>query len=135
MDKDQTWAFGLQPPDELIDITLAGADGATRDHCSVVFCGDRSDSNGLCVDLQSDGKRARLVHGWPPSSCVCFGSRVCTEITQRWERGMEASSNKGYAGGGQPHNPLEQTAHSMVPTRSMPLRTLLDVPCRMPHLM
>jgi hypothetical protein len=63
----------VEPPEELIDITLSGADGAKRDNFSVVFLGDRSDSNGLFVHIQSDAKRARLVHGWPPSSCVCFG--------------------------------------------------------------
>jgi hypothetical protein len=57
------FAFGLHLPDELIDVTLAWTDVAEGDDFGVVFLGDVRHGNRLCMDIQSDVKRARLVHG------------------------------------------------------------------------
>jgi hypothetical protein len=56
-------AFGLHLPDELIDVTLARSDIAERDDLGVVFLGDVRNGNRLLMDIQSDVKRARLMHG------------------------------------------------------------------------
>ena len=53
-------AFGLQLPDECIDVTLAGTDGAEGDDLSVVFFGDRGDRNRVFMDIQTDVECARL---------------------------------------------------------------------------
>jgi hypothetical protein len=47
----------------LVDIALAGADGAKGDNLGVVFLSDVGDSDRLFVDIPSDIKRARLLHG------------------------------------------------------------------------
>jgi hypothetical protein len=56
-------AFGRHLPDEWIDVTLACTDGAEGDDFGVVFLGDVRHGNRRFMDIQSDGKRARLVHG------------------------------------------------------------------------
>jgi hypothetical protein len=49
--------------DEFIDVTLAGTNILDRDDLRVVFFGDLDNGSGLFVDIQSDVKRARLMHG------------------------------------------------------------------------
>jgi hypothetical protein len=44
-------------------ITLSCTDVAEGDDFGVVFLGDVRNGNRLFMDIQSDGKRARLVHG------------------------------------------------------------------------
>ena len=56
-------AFRLQLTNEFIAVTLARTDSAERDDLRVVCFGDVSNGNGLFMDIQSDVKRARLVHG------------------------------------------------------------------------
>jgi hypothetical protein len=56
-------AFGLHLPNELIDVTLSCTDVAQGDDCGVVFLGDVGNGDRLFMDIQSDVKRARLVHG------------------------------------------------------------------------
>jgi hypothetical protein len=63
IDKDEMFTFRLHLPDELIDVTLARSDIAERDDLGVVFLGDVRNGNRLFMDIQSDVKRARLVHG------------------------------------------------------------------------
>jgi len=63
IDKDEMFAFGLHLTNELMDVTLSCTDIAERDDIGVVFLGDVRNGNRLFMDIQSDGKRARLVHG------------------------------------------------------------------------
>jgi hypothetical protein len=56
-------AFGLHLTNELIEVTLSCTDIAEGDAFGVVFLGDVRNGNRLFMDIQSDGKRARLVHG------------------------------------------------------------------------
>jgi hypothetical protein len=55
--------LGLQPTEELIDVTLARPDMAERDDRGVVFLGDRGAVNRVFMDIHADGERARLWHG------------------------------------------------------------------------
>jgi hypothetical protein len=55
--------FGLQLPDEFIDVTLAGTNVAEGDDLSVVFFGDIGDRNRVFMDIQTDVECARLLHG------------------------------------------------------------------------
>jgi hypothetical protein len=57
------FAFGLQLPDELLDVTRSCTDVAEGDDIGVVFLGDVRHGHRLFMDIQSDVKRARLVHG------------------------------------------------------------------------
>jgi hypothetical protein len=63
IDKDELRAFGLQPTDELIDVTLACADAAEGDDLSTVISVNGGNGNRLFVDIKTDGECARLVHG------------------------------------------------------------------------
>jgi hypothetical protein len=67
IDDDQMRVFRLQRANELVDIALAGADGAQGDPLGVVGLSDVRDSTRLVVDIQADIQRARLWHGCPPS--------------------------------------------------------------------
>ena len=62
-DTDEVLTFGLELTDECIDVTLAGTNIPERDDLRMVFFGDRGNGNGLCMDIQSDVKRARLMQG------------------------------------------------------------------------
>jgi hypothetical protein len=63
IDKDELFTFRLHLPDKLIDVTLARSNIAERDDLGVVFLSDVRNGNRLFMDIQSDVKRARLVHG------------------------------------------------------------------------
>ena len=60
VDEDQLRALGLEPPDKLVDITLPGPDRAEGDNLGTMCLGNLGDGDGLCMDLHSDGERARL---------------------------------------------------------------------------
>ena len=62
IDKDEMFAFGLHLTDELIDVTLSCTDVAEGDDFGVVFLGDVRNVHLLFMDIQSDVKRAKLVH-------------------------------------------------------------------------
>jgi hypothetical protein len=51
IDKDEVWAFGLQPADQFIDIALARPDVPKGDDLGVRFLGDVSDGNGLFMNI------------------------------------------------------------------------------------
>jgi len=63
IDEDELLAFGLELPDKLIDITLPGSDSAKGDDFCAIVLGDVGDRDRLFVDISSDIKRARLLHG------------------------------------------------------------------------
>jgi hypothetical protein len=62
-DEDEWLALGLERSNKLVDSTLASPDRAAGDDFRAVFLGNLGDSNRRFVDIQSDRKRARLVHG------------------------------------------------------------------------
>ena len=62
-DQDELFAFGLHLPDELLAVTRACPDGVEGDAFGVVCLGDVRHGNRLFPDIQSEVKRARLVHG------------------------------------------------------------------------
>jgi hypothetical protein len=53
----------LHLADPLIDVTLAGANGAKVDNLSAMILRDIGDSNGVFVDVHSDIECVRLGHG------------------------------------------------------------------------
>ena len=57
------FGFRLHFAYELIDVTLAGANGAQVGHLSAVILGDIRHGNRLFVDIHSDEECARLRHG------------------------------------------------------------------------
>jgi hypothetical protein len=63
INKDEVRAFGLEPTDEVIDVTLSRPDIAEGDHLGVVLLGDTGDRDRVLMDIHSDVERARLVHG------------------------------------------------------------------------
>ena len=63
VDNDQLCGLGWPGSDELVQVTVAGPDGAEGDDLGVVVCGDVGHGNRVCVDIHADVKRARLVHG------------------------------------------------------------------------
>ena len=62
-DEDARLALGVELPDQLVAITLPGADSAEGDACCTRVWGDRGDRNGLLMPSHSDGERARRWHG------------------------------------------------------------------------
>jgi hypothetical protein len=63
IDEDEVFALRVQLPNEHVDVTLAGADATERNHLGIVFFRDIGDSNRLFMNIHSDIKRARLMHG------------------------------------------------------------------------
>jgi hypothetical protein len=63
IDKDEVFGLGLQFADEAIDVDMSCAGGAEVDDVRIMILRDVRHSNRLFVDIQSDVKRARLVHG------------------------------------------------------------------------
>jgi hypothetical protein len=53
VDKDQVCGLGLHVSDELVNVTMAGADGAEVDDLGVVAFSHISDGNGLFMPIQS----------------------------------------------------------------------------------
>jgi hypothetical protein len=54
IDKDELRAFGLQPPDELIDVTLARPDITEGDDLGSVIFGGIGHGNRIFVDIKTD---------------------------------------------------------------------------------
>jgi hypothetical protein len=63
LDKDQVLGLGVPLAHELVNVGVPGADGAKGDDLRVGCFGTRGHRDGLFGDVQSAGKRARLVHG------------------------------------------------------------------------
>jgi hypothetical protein len=63
VDKDQLCGLGLHVSDERVTATVAGTDRAEVDDVGGVVLGDLGHGNRVFVDIHSDVKRARLVHG------------------------------------------------------------------------
>jgi len=63
IDKEEMFALGLPLADEWIAGTLSCTDGAAGDDFGVVCLGDVRHGQRLFLDLQAEGKRARLVPG------------------------------------------------------------------------
>jgi hypothetical protein len=60
LDKDELLAFGLELPDQLVNITLPCSDSAKgNDFCTMVL-GDRGDRDRLFMHIHADVERARL---------------------------------------------------------------------------
>jgi len=62
LDKNERRALGVQPPDALIDVTLARPDIPEGDDLGTVIFGGRGNGDRLCVDIQTAGEWASL---WP----------------------------------------------------------------------
>jgi hypothetical protein len=62
-DKDERRAFGLQPSDQLIDVTLARPDVAEGDALGTVILGSIRHGKSIFVDIKTDVECARLCHG------------------------------------------------------------------------
>jgi hypothetical protein len=63
INKGEVCGLGVHLADQLIDVTLARADGAQKDHFGPVNLGHIGNRDGLFVDIQSDLKGGRLGHG------------------------------------------------------------------------
>jgi len=55
--------FALQPADELVDVGLAGADGAEEGDLGRAFLGGVGDGDGILVDVETDEERGGVMHG------------------------------------------------------------------------
>jgi hypothetical protein len=63
IDKDQLLGLGLQLAAEVVNVTLACADGPEGDDLGTVLLSDIGNGNRLLMDISSDVQRARLGHG------------------------------------------------------------------------
>ena len=63
IDKNELRACGLQPPDELLDVTLARPDMPEGDNLGTVIFGGRGNGESIFVDIKIDVECARLCHG------------------------------------------------------------------------
>lgn len=63
VDEQQVRSLGVEPPDEVVDVVLACADGAQIDCIRRPCLGHVGDCDGVLVDVQSDEKCGRLLHG------------------------------------------------------------------------
>jgi hypothetical protein len=63
IDKDQVFGLRLHLAEELINVTLMGADGAQVDNLGAVILSHRSDRNRVFVDVHSDAEYAKLGYG------------------------------------------------------------------------
>jgi hypothetical protein len=66
VDEEQMFGLGWPLADELIAITLAGANGAKIGDLGTVLLRDVRHGNRVLVDVHPDGQRARLAQGCPP---------------------------------------------------------------------
>jgi hypothetical protein len=55
--------LGLQPTEEVIEVTWSRTAMAKGDDCGAVVLHDRGDGNRVFMDIHADGERARLWHG------------------------------------------------------------------------
>jgi hypothetical protein len=63
IDEDEVCSLGWHVADELVEVTVAGADGPEVDDLSVVVFGNLGHRHGVFVNVQTDIECARLVHG------------------------------------------------------------------------
>jgi hypothetical protein len=62
-DKDELRGFGLQPTDELIDVTLAHPDVPEGDDLGTVIFSSIGNGKRIFVNIKTDVECARLCHG------------------------------------------------------------------------
>jgi hypothetical protein len=62
-DKDEVRAFGRQPTDEVIAVTLSRPEMAKGDDLGVVVCGDIGDRHRVLMAIPADSERASLGPG------------------------------------------------------------------------
>jgi hypothetical protein len=63
VDEDGLVGFGLHLADELVDVALAGADGAEIGGLVVAVFADVGHGNRIFVDVQTDKESGRVFHG------------------------------------------------------------------------
>jgi hypothetical protein len=63
LDEDARCTLRLQLPKQRIHLALPGSDRPEGEDRGAMVLGDRGDRDGRFVDISSDRKRARLVHG------------------------------------------------------------------------
>jgi hypothetical protein len=63
IDKDQMLGLGLHLADEVVNVTLAGADGPRVDDLGGMVFGNMGDRDGIFVHIQPNIECARLAHG------------------------------------------------------------------------
>jgi hypothetical protein len=63
IDKDQRLGLGLQLADEVVNVTVACADGTKVGYLGPMLLSDVGYRDGLFMDISSDVKPARLGHG------------------------------------------------------------------------
>jgi hypothetical protein len=63
IDEDEVRAFGWQPTDACIDVTLSRTDIAEGADLGAVVLSDRGDGNRVFMAIHADVERARLWHG------------------------------------------------------------------------
>jgi hypothetical protein len=63
IDENEMVSLGLECADAVIDVGLSRPDGAEVGALSTVVLRDRRDRERVFMDIQANGKGARLVHG------------------------------------------------------------------------
>lgn len=63
VDKEELFSFALEFADEFVDVALAGADRSERDDFAAWLRANVGDRDGLLVDIQTDEKCVRVLHG------------------------------------------------------------------------
>ena len=63
IDQNELRALGVQPPDELLDVTLARPDMPEGDDLGTVIFGGIGNGDSIFVDIKTDVECARLCHG------------------------------------------------------------------------
>jgi hypothetical protein len=63
IDRDEVRGLGLERTDEVIDVTVSGAETAKGDGLGVMIFRDISNRDGLFMDIHPDVKHAGLLHG------------------------------------------------------------------------
>jgi hypothetical protein len=61
--EDDSRGFGLETSREFVDVAEAGADGAEEDDLMGRVLGRIGNGDGVLVDIQTDKKCGRMVHG------------------------------------------------------------------------
>jgi hypothetical protein len=63
IDKDEMLGLSVELPDEVIDVTVTGADGAQRDDLGVVIVGTIGHRHSIFRPIEPHREWARLAHG------------------------------------------------------------------------
>jgi hypothetical protein len=61
--KHQARGLGLEPPNESVDVALAGADGANEGDLRRTILDDVGDADGILVHIETDEERGTVLHG------------------------------------------------------------------------